>query len=85
MKRTTRAEKAEQIQRAAFMFARLTRNANEIAAALRVSSRTVQRMIHQPLFQEELDRLDYQGERLFADHIGHSAVPNVHGSQNIRK
>ena len=65
LKRTTRAEKIEQIQRAAFMFARLTRDANEIAAALRVSSRTVQRMIHLPLFQEELDRLDYQGERRF--------------------
>ena len=67
------------------MFIRVSRDANEIAAALRVSSRTVQRMIHLPLFQEELDRLDYQGERLFAGHIGHSAVPNVHGSQNIRK
>ena len=65
MKRTTRAEKTEQIQRAAFMFARVTRDANEIAAALRVSSRTVQRMIHLPLFQEELDRLGYQGERRF--------------------
>ena len=65
MKRTTRAEKTEQIQRAAFMFARVSRDANEIAAALRVSSRTVQRMIHLPLFQEELDRLGYQGERRF--------------------
>ena len=65
MKRTTRTEKTEQIQRAAFMFARVTRDANEIAAALRVSSRTVQRMIHLPLFQEELDRLEYQGERRF--------------------
>ena len=65
MKRTTRTEKTEQIQRAAFMFARVTRDANEIAAALRVSSRTVQRMIHLPLFQEELDRLDYQGEQRF--------------------
>ena len=65
LKRTTRAEKIEQIQRAAFMFARVSRDANEIAAALRVSSRTVQRMIHLPLFQEELDRLDYQGERRF--------------------
>ena len=65
MKHTTRAEKTEQIQRAAFMFARVSRDANEIAAALRVSSRTVQRMIHLPAFQEELDRLDYQGERRF--------------------
>ena len=85
LKRTTRAEKIEQIQQAAFVFARVSRDANEIAAALRVSSRTVQRMIHLPLFQEELDRLEYQGKGVFANHIGHSAVPNLHGSQNIRK
>ena len=65
LKRTTRTEKIEQIQRAAFMFVRVSRDANEIAAALRVSSRTVQRMIHLPLFQEGLDRLEYQGERRF--------------------
>ena len=65
LKRTTRAEKAEQIQQAAFMFARVSRDANEIAAALRVSSRTVQRLIHLPEFQAELDRLGYQGERRF--------------------
>ena len=65
LRRATRAEKAEQIQRAAFIFARITRDAEEIAAALQVSSRTVQRMIHLPAFQEELDRLDYQGKRRF--------------------
>ena len=65
LRRATRAEKAEQIQRAAFIFARITRDAEEIANALQVSSRTVQRMIHLPAFQEELDRLDYQGERRF--------------------
>ena len=59
------AEKAEQIQQAAFIFARVTRGAEEIADALHVSSRTVQRMIHLPAFQEELDRLGYQGERRF--------------------
>ena len=63
--RPTRAEKAEQIQQAAFMFARATRDANEIATALGVSKRTVERMIHLPEFQEELDRLDHQGERRF--------------------
>ena len=47
------------------MFARVTRDADEIADALRISSRTVQRMIHLPAFQEELDRLGYQGERRF--------------------
>ena len=65
LRRATRAEKAEQIQRAAFIFARLTRDADEIANALQVSSRTVQRMIHLPAFQAELDRLGYQGERRF--------------------
>ena len=63
--RPTRAEKAAQIKQAAFMFARVTRDANEIAAALGVSKRTVERMIHLPEFQEELDRLGYQGERRF--------------------
>lgn len=65
LKRTTRAEKTEQIQQAAFMFARVSRDANEIAVALRVSSRTVQRLMDMPEFHEALDRLDYQGERRF--------------------
>ena len=63
--RPTRAEKAAQKKRTAFMFARVTRDADEIADALRISSRTVQRMIHLPAFQEELDRLGYQGEQRF--------------------
>ena len=63
--RPTRAEKAEQIQQAAFMFARVTRDAEEIAAALGVSKRTVERMIHLDAFHAELDRLGYQGERRF--------------------
>ena len=65
LRRATRAEKAEQIKQAAFMFARVTRDADEIAAALQVSSRTVQRLVHQPLFQAELDRLGYRGELRF--------------------
>ena len=65
LKRPTREEKAEQIKQAAFMFARVTRDADEIAAALRVSSRTVQRLMDMPEFHEALDRLDYQGERRF--------------------
>ena len=65
LKRTTRAEKAEQIKQAAFMFARVTRDADEIAAALRVSPRTVQRLMDLPEFHAELDRLGYQGERRF--------------------
>ena len=65
LRRATRAEKAEQIKQAAFMFVRVTRDAEEIATALGVSKRTVERMIHLPAFQEELDRLGYQGERRF--------------------
>jgi hypothetical protein len=65
LRRATRTEKAEQIKQAAFVFARVTRDADEIADALRISSRTVQRIIHLPAFQEELDRLGYQGERRF--------------------
>ena len=65
LRRATRAEKVEQIQRAAFIFVRVTRDVEKIAAALRVSSRTVQRMIHLPAFQEALDRLGYPGERRF--------------------
>ena len=47
------------------MFARVTRDADEIAAALEVSSRTVQRLMNNPAFHAELDRLGYQGERRF--------------------
>ena len=66
LRRTTREEKAEQIRQAAFMFARVTRDANEIAAALGgVSSRTVQRLMNNPAFHAELDRLGYRGERRF--------------------
>ena len=65
LRRATRAEKVEQILRAAFMFARVTRDVEEIANALRVSFRTVQRLIHLPAFQEGLDRLGYHGEMRF--------------------
>ena len=75
------AEKAEQIQQAAFIFARVTRGAEEIADVLRVSSRTVQRMIHLPAFQEELDRLGYQGERRFGK--AHRAQRSAHAEGRI--
>lgn len=65
LRRTTRAEKAEQIKQAAFLFARVTRDADEIAAALEVSARTVQRLVHMPAFQAEVKRLGYQGELRF--------------------
>ena len=57
--------KDEQIKFAAFMFARITRDAGEIASALGCSSRTVQRMIHDQKIQAEFDRWEYQGERNF--------------------
>ena len=65
LRRTTREEKAEQIRQAAFLFARVTRDADEIAQALQVSSRTVQRLMTNPAFHAELDRLGYPGERRF--------------------
>ena len=65
LRRTTREEKVEQIKQAAFMFARVTRDADEIAQALQVSSRTVQRLMTNPAFHAELDRLGYQGQRRF--------------------
>ena len=64
-RRTTRAEKTEQIKQAAFTFVRVTHDANEIATALQVSSRTVQYLVHQPLFQEKVKRLSYQDELRF--------------------
>ena len=57
--------KQKQIIQAAFMFARITRDANEMAEALRVSLRTVQRLMDFPEFHAELDDLGYDGERNF--------------------
>ena len=47
------------------MFARVTRDADEIAAALDIHPRTVYRMVKLPDFHAELDALDYVGERNF--------------------
>ena len=66
LRRATRAEKAEQIQQAAFMFARVTRDANEIATALGVSKRTVERMIHLPEFQEGVGPTRLSGRAAFS-------------------
>ena len=63
--RPTRAEKQEQVKKAALIFARLTRDADEIAKALEVHPRTIYRMIKLPEFHAELDALDYVGERNF--------------------
>ena len=85
LKRTTRAEKVEQIQRAAFIFVRVTRDVEKIAAALRVSSRTVQRMMHLPTFQEALDRLGYHGELRFRKAERAQRGSERKRKQNIRK
>ena len=63
--RPTRAEKREQIKKAALLFARLTRDADEIAKALEVHPRTIYRMFKLPEFDAELDVLGYVGERNF--------------------
>ena len=65
MSRVTQAQKEEQIKLAAFAFAHFTRDANEIAKALEVSPRTIQRLIHNEAFHAELDRWNYQGDRNF--------------------
>ena len=63
--RLTKAEKREQVKKAALIFARLTRDADEIAKALEVHPRTIYRLIKLPEFHAELDALDYVGERNF--------------------
>ena len=58
-------EKLEQVKQAAFMFARITRDADEIAKALQVTPRTVYRLLDRVDFNAELDTLGYDGERSF--------------------
>ena len=58
-------EKLDQVKRGAFMFARITRDADEIAKALRVTPRTVYRLLDRDDFNTELDVLGYEGERSF--------------------
>lgn len=60
-----RLSKAKQIELAAFVFARITRDAGEIANALGCSPRTVQRLIHDDNFHAALDAWEYHGERNF--------------------
>ena len=57
--------KAKQVELAAFVFARITRDAETIATALDISVRTVQRLIHNDDFLAELDRWEYRGELNF--------------------
>ena len=72
----TRAEKHEQVKKAALIFARLTRDADEIAKALEVHPRTVYRMIKLPEFHTELDALGYVGTRNFRTRPARSTNPN---------
>ena len=63
--RPTRVEKREQVKKAALIFARMTRDADEIAKTLEVHPRTIYRMTKLPDFHAELDALGYFGERNF--------------------
>ena len=70
MKIPTGAKKAEQVKIAAIIFARVTRDASQIADALQVTPRTIYRLIDREDFREELDALGYTGDRNF-----HPATP----------
>ena len=84
--RPTRAEKAEQIKQAAFMFARVTRDASEIATALGVNKRTVERMMHlDSIPRRSWTNSAIRASGVFARHNEHSAMTNAHRSQSIRK
>ena len=83
--RPTRAEKREQVKKAALIFARLTRDADEIAKALEVHPRTIYRMIKLPEFHAELDALDYVGERNFRIRPARSADTDYNRANEFRK
>ena len=55
----------KQIRKGAAIFVRTTRDADIIAKRIGCSGRTVRRWMHNPVFQKELDRLGYTGERRF--------------------
>ena len=63
--RMNQISKAKQVELAAFVFARITRDAETIATALDISVRTVQRLIHNDDFLAQLDRWGYKGELNF--------------------
>ena len=61
----TKAERDILITAAATLFARHTRDANEIAALLDTTKRTVHRWSKESLWHQTLDTLGYEGERHF--------------------
>ena len=71
----TITDKTQQVQLAAFMLARITRDDDKIAAALGVSSRTVRRLMLREDFHAELDALGYQGDRDFRTMPGRLPTP----------
>ena len=81
--RPTRDEKHEQVKRAAFIFARLTRDADAIAKALEVNPRTVYRMIERPDFNAELEALDYDGPRNFRTKPARRPHPNYERAEEL--
>ena len=81
----TRAEKHEQVKKAALIFARLTRDADEIAKALEVHPRTVYRMIQRPEFHAELDALEYTGARNFRTHPARNTNPDYDREKEFRR
>ena len=83
--RPTRAEKREQIKKAALIFARLTRDADEIAEALEVHPRTVYRMIKLPEFHAELDVLEYVGARNFRTYSARNTNPSYDSARDFRR
>ena len=83
--RPTRAEKREQVKKAALIFARLTRDADEIAKALEVHPRTVYRMIKLPEFHTELDILEYVGDRNFRIHSARNTTPDYDRAKEFRR
>ena len=61
----TKAERNILITATATLFVRHTRDANEIAALLDTTNRSVHRWSKEPLWHEVLDTLGYEGERNF--------------------
>ena len=83
--RPTRAEKREQVKKAAFIFARMTRDADEIAKTLEVHPRTIYRMTKLRDFHDELDALGYVGIRNFRTRPARSTPPNRDRAEEFRR
>ena len=83
--RPTRAEKREQVQKAALIFARMTRDADEIAKTLEVHPRTIYRMTKLPDFHAELDALGYVGERNFRTRPARSINRDYDRAEEFRR